>query len=111
MEHWYVYYKVPVADTPAVANRVRAMFNAVGASGAKGRLMQRAEPESDEVTLMEIYEPVHDARAFEQLLAQDPHVVHTVVTNTQLFSSPLALERGDIVQHGGCWALDVNLPC
>jgi uncharacterized protein (TIGR00290 family) len=32
---------------------------------------------------------------------------HTVVTNTPLFSAPLALERGEIVQHGGCWALDL----
>ena len=34
---------------------------------------------------------------------------HTVVTNTRLFSRPLALERGEIVQHGGCWAMDVVL--
>jgi diphthine-ammonia ligase len=36
---------------------------------------------------------------------------HTLVTNTRLFSRPLALERGEIVQHGGCWALDVSVPC
>jgi uncharacterized protein (TIGR00290 family) len=32
---------------------------------------------------------------------------HTLVTNTSLFSRPLALRYGDVVQHGGCWALDV----
>ena len=68
MEHWYVYYKVPATDTAVVANRVRAMFNAVGKGGTQGRLLQRAEPENDEVTLMEVYEPVVDANAFEQLL-------------------------------------------
>jgi hypothetical protein len=64
MEHWYVYYKVPVTDTAAVANRVRAMFNALGENGARGRLLQRADPENAEVTLMEVYEPVMDAGAF-----------------------------------------------
>ncbi len=34
---------------------------------------------------------------------------HTVVTNTPLFSQPLALRRGEIVQHGGCWAMDMSL--
>ena len=34
---------------------------------------------------------------------------HTVVTNTPQFSEPLVLCNGEIVQHGGCWALDVSL--
>jgi uncharacterized protein (TIGR00290 family) len=34
---------------------------------------------------------------------------HTVVVGTPLFSSPLALERGGVVQHSGCWALDLDL--
>jgi diphthine-ammonia ligase len=34
---------------------------------------------------------------------------HTVVTGTSLFSRPLALERGGIVQHSGCWALDLDV--
>ena len=32
---------------------------------------------------------------------------HTVVTNSRLFSHPLQLQQGDIVQHAGCWALDL----
>jgi diphthine-ammonia ligase len=32
---------------------------------------------------------------------------HTVVTNTRLFSRPLAVLPGEVVQHGGCWALDL----
>jgi diphthine-ammonia ligase len=32
---------------------------------------------------------------------------HTVVTNTPLFSAPLDVTHGEIVQHGGCWALDL----
>jgi hypothetical protein len=68
MEHWYVYYKVPAADTAAVANRVRAMFNALGDDAPRARLMQRADGATGEVTLMEVYEPVADARAFASLL-------------------------------------------
>jgi hypothetical protein len=68
MEHWYVYYKVPAAEMAAVANRVRAMFNALGAAAPNPRLLQRAEPGKDEVTLMEIYEPVADAAGFAHTL-------------------------------------------
>jgi len=32
---------------------------------------------------------------------------HTVVVGTPLFSHPLQLLRGDVVQHSGCWALDL----
>jgi len=31
---------------------------------------------------------------------------HTVVTNCRLFSRPLVLEHGEIVERSGCWALD-----
>jgi hypothetical protein len=72
MEHWYVYYKVAAADTAAVADRVRAMFNALGDSVPNARLMQRAESkgpaENDEVTLMEVYEPVADPQRFAAAL-------------------------------------------
>jgi uncharacterized protein (TIGR00290 family) len=34
---------------------------------------------------------------------------HTVVVDTPLFSQPLPLQCGDVVQHGGCWALDVRV--
>ena len=34
---------------------------------------------------------------------------HTVVTNTPLFSHPLVLRHGQVVQQSGCWALDVNV--
>ena len=68
MEHWYVYYKVPAAETTAVAKRVRAMFNALGENAPRGSLLQRADAEDNEVTLMEVYEPVADGRAFASLL-------------------------------------------
>jgi diphthine-ammonia ligase len=34
---------------------------------------------------------------------------HTVVTNSPLFRRPLPLERGSIVERGGCWALDCRV--
>ncbi len=70
MEHWYVYYKVPAAETAAVAHRVRAMFNALGDAVSNPRLLQRAEPGKNEVTLMEVYEPVADAERFAQALTR-----------------------------------------
>jgi hypothetical protein len=70
MEHWYVYYKVPAAQKAAVAERVRAMFNALGDAAPAARLLQRAEPGRNEVTLMEVYEPVSDATDFAQALAR-----------------------------------------
>jgi len=33
---------------------------------------------------------------------------HTVVTKSPLFSHPLPLQHGAVVQHSGCWALDVT---
>jgi hypothetical protein len=68
MEHWYVYYKVPAADAQAVAKHVRAMFNSIGTDAPRGRLMQRLDQGSGEVTLMEVYEPVADARTFASQL-------------------------------------------
>lgn len=72
MEHWYVYYKVAAADTAAVADRVRAMFNALGDGAPNARLMKRADAkgpaENDEVTLMEVYEPVANPQAFAAAL-------------------------------------------
>ena len=34
---------------------------------------------------------------------------HTVVTNASMFSHPLTVRHGDIVQHGGCWVLDLDV--
>jgi hypothetical protein len=68
MEHWYVYYKVAAGDAQAVAHRVRAMFNALGADAPPPRLLQRAEPGKNEVTLMEVYEPVADPDRFAHAL-------------------------------------------
>ena len=68
MEHWYVYYKVPTGEKEAVAHRVRAMFNVLRDTVVNPRLLQRAEPGKNEVTLMEIYEPVADAALFARAL-------------------------------------------
>ena len=34
---------------------------------------------------------------------------HTVVTNSPLFSGPIALETGERVQRSGCWAVDLRV--
>ena len=73
MEHWYVYYTVPAADVLAVANRVRAMFNALADAAPGAKLLQRADAANNEVTLMEVYEPVTDAALFAQALERAVH--------------------------------------
>ena len=64
MEHWYVYYKVAAVEADTVARQVRQMFNLLGERAPNARLMRRADMEGDEVTLMEVYEPVSDASTF-----------------------------------------------
>ena len=73
MEHWYVYYKVPADDTAAVADRVRAMFNALGNDAPGARLLQRVDSANNEVTLMEVYEPIENAARFAQALERALH--------------------------------------
>jgi hypothetical protein len=69
MQHWYVYYKVNRAEAASVAARVQRMIETLPADGPRGRLLKRADG-GDEVTLMEVYEPVADARNFEAALAR-----------------------------------------
>jgi len=35
--------------------------------------------------------------------------IHTVVTGSPLFSSPLRLQANEIVQRSGCWAMDLTV--
>lgn len=70
MEHWFVYYKLPVADLPEVEARVRVMQGALAAaSGVHGRLMRRPE-DGPVLTLMEVYERIEDPAAFGPVLEE-----------------------------------------
>jgi hypothetical protein len=69
MQYWYVYYKVGAAEADAICARVRKMIESLPAGAPRARLLRRADG-GDEVTLMEVYEPVADARAFAAVLAQ-----------------------------------------
>jgi citrate lyase beta subunit len=70
MEHWYVYYKLPAAEVEAAAARVRPMLAELGASGARCRLLRRADAPDGIATLMEVYEDIGDAAAFDDRLQQ-----------------------------------------
>lgn len=69
MQRWYVYYKVSATEAASVAARVQRMIGTLPADGPRGRVLKRADG-GDEVTLMEVYEPVADARNFEAALAR-----------------------------------------
>lgn len=69
MQHWYVYYKVSAAEADSICARVRKMIESLPAGGPRARLLRRADG-GEEVTLMEVYEPVADASAFQAVLAQ-----------------------------------------
>lgn len=69
MEHWYVYFKLPATEAPAVAQHIRTMQGALAAaSGVHGRLVRRVDG-GETLTLMEVYEKIADPQAFEALLA------------------------------------------
>lgn len=70
MEHWYVYYKLPQREALDLAPRIRAMMGVLAsATGVRGRLLRKLGTEGDQATLMEAYERIGDAAAFEASLA------------------------------------------
>lgn len=65
MEHWFVYYKLPVEEVGACVDRVRPMQQALAAAtGVRARLMRRADEPGAGATLMEVYCDIADAAAF-----------------------------------------------
>jgi hypothetical protein len=67
MEHWYVYYKLPLAELPDVVPRVRALQASLGLSAAAG-LQTRVDTPEGIATMMEIYPDIADAARFAQAL-------------------------------------------
>jgi hypothetical protein len=66
VEHWYVYYKLPVAELPGVLPRVRALQDSLGLSAA--RLQTRIDTPDGIATVMEIYPDIADGARFAQAL-------------------------------------------
>jgi quinol monooxygenase YgiN len=67
--NYYVYYKVPPDNIPALRPKVQALLEAVReACGVRGRWMHRRD---DPSTYMEVYEDVKDEAAFEALLERE----------------------------------------
>jgi hypothetical protein len=67
MEHWYVYYKMPVAELPALLPRVRALQASLGLAAAPG-LQTRVDTPDGIATVMEIYPDIADAAGFARTL-------------------------------------------
>lgn len=70
MQHWFVYYKLDAAAARDLEPRIRTMQRTLSATtGIPGRLMQRADGGAQS-TLMEVYEGIDDAAAFDAALAR-----------------------------------------
>ncbi len=69
MQHWYVYYKLTPSERDALCERVRRMQRQVASTTtARVRLLERTE-QGETTTVMEVYEDIGDAAAFERELA------------------------------------------
>lgn len=65
MEHWYVYYKLPVADLGERLPAVRALLAAVqNNTGARPQLQTRIDTPDGMATVMEIYADIDDPARF-----------------------------------------------
>lgn len=70
MQHWFVYYKLDPAAAREIEPRLRGMQAEIAAaSGARARLMRRADAADGPVTLLEVYDGIDQPRPFEQTLS------------------------------------------
>ena len=68
MQHWYVYYKLDLADRSAHCERVHNMQQQIAQTTAlRVRLLERTEP-GETTTVMEVYEDIADAERFAAVL-------------------------------------------
>jgi hypothetical protein len=69
VQHWYVYYKLTPSERDSLRERVRRMQEDIArASAVRTRLLERTE-QAGTTTMMEVYEEIGDADAFERVLA------------------------------------------
>jgi hypothetical protein len=69
MQHWFVYYKVEASAVHGLEPRLRRMQQEAAAdSGARPRLMRRTDGEGNAATLLEVYDGIADADAFQAAL-------------------------------------------
>ena len=66
MQHWFVYYKVEASSVRGLEPRLRRMQqDAVAGNGARPRLMRRTDVDGSTATLLEVYDGIASADAFE----------------------------------------------
>jgi IMP cyclohydrolase len=66
---FYVYYRVEPGRVASLQEEVRLLFRSIeAATGVRGRWMRRRD---EPATYMEVYEDVHDGKAFEALLERE----------------------------------------
>ena len=68
MQHWYVYYKLAPSERDALCAQVRRMQEHIARTmPVRVRLLERTE-RGETTTVMEVYEDIGDAGAFERVL-------------------------------------------
>jgi len=68
VQHWYVYYKLMPAERDALCAQVRRMQDQIArTTPVRVRLLERIE-HGETTTVMEVYEDIGDAHAFERAL-------------------------------------------
>lgn len=64
MQHWYVYYKLPIAEREATLARVRSVqARLAGETDVRMRLLERTE-QAETTTVMEVYEDIGEPERF-----------------------------------------------
>lgn len=74
LEHWYVYYAVPLSDGVLAERCARAMLAQVAeATGVRGEVQERIDVRDGRRTFMEIYPRIAAPDAFGRALADAVH--------------------------------------
>jgi hypothetical protein len=75
VQHWYVYYKLPLVERTGLLERVRGMQRQLAqAADVRMRLLERTDG-AETTTVMEVYEEIEEPQRFGALLDAAVHAL------------------------------------